>query len=312
MNQRTNWFAEAKYGLFVHYLYDMQNDPAFATSYGKTTSWDETVNEFNAERFALDASQTGAEYVIFTMMQVLKYMIAPNEAYARYTGYMNGEAASSRDLVEDLYKALNARGIKLMLYWTGDGPRADEQASIGLGLDGAKSGVEMRINPVFLQRWAEVAREYGERYRDKVAGWWVDGCYEWSGYDQTSMRLLTEALRAGHRDRIIAYNPGINVPIIAYSPYEDYTAGELNDFGPLPESRWLNGEQWHAASHLGAHWGGVGNKYETSYLIDYVRNVAAKSGVVSIDVAVYRDGSIAAEHVDQLNHLRKAVRGGSR
>jgi hypothetical protein len=40
---------------------------------------------------------------------------------------------STRDLVADLYRSLEKRGIKLMLYWTGDGPREDAQATQGLG-----------------------------------------------------------------------------------------------------------------------------------------------------------------------------------
>ncbi|MBP1990520.1 alpha-L-fucosidase [Paenibacillus eucommiae] len=309
MNDRTDWFAEAKYGLFIHYLYDMQNDASWKTSYGKSTSWDEAVLEFDAGRFARDAAQTGAKYVIFTMMQVLKYMIAPNETYERYTGYQPGESTSSRDLVEDLYTELHKYGIELMLYWTGDGPRQDEQASVGLGLDKAMSGEEMKINPLFMQRWTEVAREYGWRYGDRVAGWWVDGCYDWSGYDQESLGLLAEALREGNANRIIAFNPGIYSPVIGYSSHEDYTAGEVNHFEDVPSSRWIGGEQWHIASHLGNHWGGLGTKYPTEDLLEYVRSVNAKSGVVSLDVAVYRDGKIAEEQVEQLGHLKRMTWG---
>lgn len=70
-------------------------------------------------------------------------MIAPNAQYDVYTGYAPGEACATRDLVLDLYDALSPQGIKLMLYWTGDGPHFDQQvfhcckcSSTQEGLDG--------------------------------------------------------------------------------------------------------------------------------------------------------------------------------
>jgi hypothetical protein len=39
----------------------------------------------------------------------------------------------SWNLVEDLYQALHRRGVRLILYWTGDGRREDAQAAKALG-----------------------------------------------------------------------------------------------------------------------------------------------------------------------------------
>ena len=59
---------------------------------------------------------TGARYAVITMMQGTQYMIAPNAKFNELTGYAPGEACSTRDLVLDLWKALDAHGLKLMLY----------------------------------------------------------------------------------------------------------------------------------------------------------------------------------------------------
>jgi hypothetical protein len=61
---------------------------------------------------------TGARYAIITMMQGTQYMIAPNAEFDKVTGYAPGEACATRDLVLDLWEALNKRGLKLLLYVT--------------------------------------------------------------------------------------------------------------------------------------------------------------------------------------------------
>ena len=74
----TDWFQRAGYGVFVHYLEDLQNDPQQIQSLGRRTSWDECVREFDANRFAEAIGATGAGYVFFTMHQRTRFLIAPN------------------------------------------------------------------------------------------------------------------------------------------------------------------------------------------------------------------------------------------
>ncbi len=306
-NPATDWFHKAGYGIFVHYLEDLQNETNKVHSLGKHTSWDECVKEFDVEKFAETMAQVNAGYVIFTMHQRTRFLIAPNETFDKLTGYKPGEACATRDLVEDLYQALSKRNIPLMLYWTGDGPRQDEQAAKALGWS----------QPVpldYVKKWASVVREYGERYGKKVAGWWVDGCYPFLGYDEERLRILAEALKAGNKDRIIALNPGVQQKVQFYTIYEDYTCGEQNDFLDVPSSRWINGVQWHilsflgcGASSIGAAWAMPGVKYSKSELIDYVSDVTRADGVVSIDVLLFRDGSLDRSQIEALKPLRSGI-----
>ena len=122
----TDWLAEAGHGVFTHYLDSLQNNFG-RNSQGKNSSWDACVAEFDAEAYAESAAAAGAQYAVITMMQGSRQMIAPNSVYDNFTGYAPGEACSTRDLVLDISAALNARGLKLMLYWTGDGPHLDPQ-----------------------------------------------------------------------------------------------------------------------------------------------------------------------------------------
>jgi len=283
--------------VFVHYLSGLQNSKDALHSLGKQTSWDECVREFDTERFAQTMADVGAPYVIFTIMQVSRFMIAPNATFDRLSGYQPGEACATRDLIEDLYQSLHKRGIPLMLYYTGDGPRGDERA-------GPAFGCSDPVTNEFVQKWADVVREYGERYGDKVAGYWVDGAYPFIGYDDEKLALFAQGLKAGNAKRIIAFNRGVDPLVMSYTKHEDYTCGEQNSFYDIPPQRFLDGEQWHILSYLGPTWGQPGTKYTKQELADYVSDVNERGGVVSIEVMLFRDGSLDRSQVEMLKGVR--------
>ena len=254
MNPNTDWFQKAGYGVFVHYLNGLQNNREQINSLGRETSWDDAVKEFDTERFAEQMAEAGANYVIFTVMQITRHLIAPNATYDRLTGYKPGEACATRDLIEDLYQSLNKRHIPLMLYYTGDGPRDDPKSGPAFGF----------TNPVtkeFVEKWASVAQEYGERYKEKVVGYWVDGSYPFIGYTDETLGIMTRGLNAGNPKRIVALNRGVDPQVLAYTPVEDYTCGEQNSFFDMPAERFLKGEQWHILSYMGSGLGHPGSQY---------------------------------------------------
>lgn len=296
----TDWFSKAGYGVFVHYLAGLQNDARQVHSLGRETSWDECVREFDTERFADAMAQAGAGYVIFTIMQVSRFMIAPNATFDEITGYRPGEACATRDLIEDLYRSLSRRNIPLMLYFTGDGPRGDEKAA-------AAFGWAWPPPREFVEKWAAVGREYSLRYGEKIAGWWVDGCYSWIGYDDDRLGLMAEALRAGNPRAIVALNPGVQDRVRPYTRHEDYTAGEQNAFFDRPLQRFVDGEQWHILSYLGTGWAQPGVRYGKQEMIEYVAEVNRFGGVVSIDVLLYRDGGLDRSQLEVLKALRPGI-----
>jgi hypothetical protein len=78
-NPNTDWFRDAGWGVFVHYLWDVQNVGGRENTQGKpSTNWNAFVNEFDTEKFAEQVQETGAPYVFVTMMQRTRYLIAPN------------------------------------------------------------------------------------------------------------------------------------------------------------------------------------------------------------------------------------------
>jgi hypothetical protein len=303
MNPNTDWFQKAGYGVFVHYLAGLQNNREQVHSLGRGTPWDECVREFDTERFADTMAEVGAGYVIFTVMQIGRELIAPSATFDRITGYRPGEACATRDLIEDLYRSLSRRSLPLMLYYTGDGPRGDPKA-------GPAFGWQSPVTTEFVQKWGSVAQEYGERYGDKVAGWWVDGCYPWIGYDDEKLAAFAKALRAGNPNRIVAFNRGVDPKVLSYTPHEDYTCGEQNRFFDMPVSRFLDGEQWHILSYLGTGWGHPGSQYSKRELAEYVFDVNQRGGVVSVDVLLFRDGSLDRSQVELLKAVRQELTTG--
>jgi hypothetical protein len=167
-NPNTDWFSQAKYGIFIHFL------PSGKDGLKK-------VEQFDAGALASQLEELGAGYFIVTLGQNSGYFNSPNAAYEERTGYQPGERCSTRDLPLDLARALQAKGIRLMLYLPCQVPNEDARAQKAFGLpQGAK---DQPIDTAFAERWCEVIQEWSDRYGDKVAGWWFDGGYEHIGFN---------------------------------------------------------------------------------------------------------------------------------
>ena len=302
-------FYEYRWGVFNHFLYVIQNNPDLPNSYGKSTSWDELVNEFDAEALAKQLNEIGAKYYVITVMQGTKYMIAPNNAFDKIAGTKPGEACSTRDLIMDISNALEKYGIDLFLYFTGDGPYKNEDIGKKFGFVEPR---EVGVTMDFVVRWASVLKEYSLRYGSKIKGWWVDGCYrDQFKYTDELLKLLYDACKAGNPDAIVALNGGLFKDLHMNYFDEDFVCGEFNSLGFLPKERFVNGKaQAHILCPLGtrgcgigASWGSFGLAYDPQYIADYVRALHKAGGVITFDIGVYRDGSFAEEQVDALKYV---------
>lgn len=294
-NPNTDWFREARYGVFMHFL------PADAKGLG-------LVERFDVELLADQVAGGGAKYLVLTLGQNSGYFNSPNATYDRFTGYVAGERCAKRDLPLALYPVLHAKGIRLMLYLPCQAPNQDARAQKAFGL--AEGKRDQPLDLEFARKWAQVIQEWSDRYGDKVAGWWFDGGYAHIHFNDAMAEVYAQAAKHGNPKAIVTFNPGVRV--IHYTEAEDYTAGELNDpFGQLPASRWLSGSQWHALTFLGSNWGQRNTRYPAERWANWVRAVTAKGGVVTLDMGPNYDpqtgpiGSLAAAQLEQL----KAVKG---
>ncbi len=297
-NRRAEWFKDAKFGVFIHFL-------------GGGPEWAEQVNAFDVDQLAKQIEETKAGYLIFTLGQNSGYYCSPNAAYEKYAGYKIGERCPARDLPMEIADKLLKRGVRMMLYLPSRSPQTDKQAMAGLhDVHQSKPAPQE-----FTKRWSDVIREWSLRYKEKAAGWWFDGAYNSEGWDDLSKdynwKTWAAACRAGNPDSILAFNRGANLEIafIKQTDEQDYTAGERTLFDAMPQTYPAPEPlQWHLLSFLGSNWGKKdGPTNSDQYMIDYIKKVNSMGGVVSIDVGINADGGIYQPHLDQLKAIGKAV-----
>jgi len=312
-------FYNRKWGVFNHYICSIQNNPDTENSYGRQTSWDEAVREFDTEILAKTLHEMGAGYYIIVIMQGSKYMIAPNATFDKIAGTKPGEACSTRDLISDLYSSLSKYDIDLFLYFTGDGPYKNHPEGDRFGfVEPRGDGVTMP----FVERWASVLEEYAVRYGDKIKGWWIDGVFDTFKYTNELMKPYYDACKKGNPEALVAFNNGgwWNDYFEKWYEHEDFIAGERNDFDIVPDRRFYDGAQAHVLAPVGLSrldieapkrytqsWGSFGLKHTKEYLADYLKRANEVGAVVTFDMGLYRDGKLDPIQVDAITYAAKGI-----
>ncbi len=304
---RANWMPRAQWGVMNHYLADWQ---ARAHNLDMTVEeWNRLIDGFDVEGLASQLRSAGAHYYQISIGQNSGYYLAPNAAYDRITGIQPSKC-SRRDLVADLATALARRGIRLMVYLPSGAPSQDKAADAAL---------EWRNGPVpnkeFQAKWEEVIREWSTRWGRKVSGWWFDGCYfpnsMYRSTDAPNFASFAAAARAGNPDAVVAFNPGVVYRILSLTPYEDFTAGEIDKPDQVTIRRAVDGKvdgtQIHMLSYLGRTWGMGDPRFTTDEVIGYTRKIRENGGAVTWDVPIGLNGHIAQPFLDQLTALGKAL-----
>ena len=77
---------------------------------------------------------------------------------------------------------------------------------------------------------------------------------------------------------------------------------------PVPTERWRAGKQFHVLSFLGPGWAAPGCRFDLAFLADYVAKVNQVGGVVTIDMALYHDGSLDPKQLEFMSKVRPAVK----
>jgi hypothetical protein len=301
----TDWFVKAGYGVWFHFL-DLTTPRR-----GPSKSYPDAVNDLDVEALANLVEETGAGYVIFTTNHGHPTCPAPIRSWEElHPGW-----TTRRDLIGDLADALNKRGIRLLLYMNCPGLGNLEQLA-GALIDSPTVSEEK-----YAEILTKVFTEIGLRYRDRVAGYWLDS---WFLTDESYPNLpadkLFEAIKTGYSDRLIAYN---HWAFPVETKWQDYWAGELTE---LPVKRFKTryirrgageGLQAHSAIKLDAPWFHITPDtnmepplYNAEQLIEYVKTCMEDQAVVSIGVGIFQEGTIGEQSLQLLRTLRRAVRKG--
>jgi len=319
---RLCWFREANWGVMFHYL----DKPASSTTVSSTSAeeWNRRVESFDVARFAATVKETGAGYVIFTLGQNTGHFCAPNPVYDGIVG-IRPSKLSRRDLIMELAEALLPE-VKLIAYLPSHAPAHDAQAVDRLRLhpswDGSAWGLRAPLPAAapadqrlaqFQRHWEDIITWWGERWGEKVAGWWLDGCYfpdkMYRDREEPNFASFARALRAGNGERILAFNSGTSRPFERLAAEQDYTAGETSNRMPAP-NKWepmgetIDGMQMHVLSYLGDWWGEGGPRFSTEWVRAYTRMVVERGGVMTWDVPIRADGEIPSGFLDQLQACR--------
>ena len=305
--------ANKKWGVFNHYLYNIQNNPAYPNNQGAgETSWQECTAALDVKKIARQLHEIGAGYYFITSMQGRRYMIAENARYREIVGDdVADECLSKRDLIEELYEALSEYGIDLYIYFTGDGPYKDEEEGKKFGFIEPRANISME----FCEKWASVLGWYAKKYAGKIKGYWIDGCYdEWFGYTTEKLEPYYNAVKSADPNALITMNNGVKVGLYRYFPKEDYVSGEQENLNVIPEGRYLDGAQTFILTPIGngdmgigCAWGSGGLSYTGDELADYAERVVAAGGVVTFDCMVARDGSFDEDQMRALKAVGDRV-----
>ncbi len=288
--EETNWLSIAKYGVFFHYLYGMED-----------------MKSFDVDKFAADILKTGAGYVIFTLGQNSGFYCGPNAVFEEITQNSVGSRCYEGDIPMQISKALAPHGVKLMLYSPSHPPSHDIQGAAFFNVSD-KAGNDWLMNDASVKSWCKVIKCWAEHYGDNIAGWWFDGFYPWIKLDEAYAEQYKQAVMAGNEHSIIALNQGVEAVAAPANKYCDFTAGEFNDFEHLPNERFVDGAQWHSLSYLGSSWAGRGARYSGEYMAAHIAKANTLGGVVTVDMYIAPDGCLDIDQLAVMEAVKEAIR----
>ena len=114
----TDWFRDCRWGVFTHYLVSKELS---------VRQWNRRVESFDVKHLANRLAAIGAPYYVITIGQNSGHYCSPNATYDGFVG-IRPSKCSRRDLVADLYEALESKGIRLLVYLPSGAPDQDDVA----------------------------------------------------------------------------------------------------------------------------------------------------------------------------------------
>jgi hypothetical protein len=286
----ATWMSDAGYGLMFHWTSQSVNPD------GSRKEFAEAVNDFDVQRFARMVGETGAGYVIFTVGHAEQYCPAPLQNWER----CHPGKTTERDLMGEIANELKAEGVRLICYLHSAGT--------------ARFGLVK--NDEFFRDLVDILSEMGERYEDRLAGYWFDCWYQiFEGYPDVPFEALYRACKAGNKDRIIALNSWIYPPV---TPWQDFWAGEVGNPIEIPVHGYMrNGPApelpYQALLTMENYWVQKTAripepKFKSSELSRYIRDCMENGGAVTINLGIYQNGTVGAGALQVMKGVKSQIR----
>lgn len=282
----TDFMLQAKYGAMFHWTTNSINQQ------GQKVPWQQMVSQFNMQNFANMVVEMGVGYVLFTPAHAVRTFPAPLKAWEKYHPGMT----TTRDLIMEMADALNARGVKLMLYFP---PQFAWNSPVTADFNTANK---------------EILTEIGERYGKKVVGYWFDGLYQGAEkYPDFNFESLNQYCKAGNPDRVYCLNSWIYPSV---TPWQDYWAGEVAGLVTMPTTRYFTngpavGLQSQLLVILEPQWWmdqlGRTPSYSAQQMSNYTVSAIRNGVVLTINTMIYADGTILPASLNVFRAIKQAV-----
>ncbi|MDR3268356.1 MAG: alpha-L-fucosidase [Tannerella sp.] len=288
----ASWLASVPYGLMFHWTSEASPQK------GKPLPFADAVRNFDVTQFANMVQEAGAGYVIFTIGHAEAYCPAPIQSWEQY----HPGTTTNRDLIAEIADELAKRDIKLITYF-----------AVHVFAQHLDSKEFMRVS-------TDILNEIGQRYGEKIAGYWFDGWYQCiEEHPDLSMDSFYTAAKTGNPGRIIALNTW-TYP--AFTQRQDYWAGETYSDCSAPSSRIIKegpgaGLPFQALLALEGDWVYARSQYpddkpipapvlDIQYMTNLVKSCKGK-GPVTFNLLIYQDGTVSEQSMQFIRQLKKNI-----
>lgn len=302
MTNRANWLKEAGFGVFCHWTTHSVPEN------GEKKPHSQAIQDFDIDTFTKQIIDTGARFLFFTITHADMHLPFPlaemDEIVPNHT--------SERDLVSELYERLSPHGIKLCVYFNGEGCTDPEWST----------RVKFHTDPMAHAEYCyHITEAISKKFGDKISGWWIDCCYEPGICGGRGLRYdykrYARALRSGNPESIVAFNFRGTEPWGSEWGREiaDFQAGEENDlsFYPSGARSGESGLQWFGLCWMDDFW--VHEKegepipcHSNEKVLNYVHRVVENGGAFAYNVAPYQEGRISEKTMEQLLWLKNNLK----
>ena len=306
-----DWMQKGPFGLMVHWLSHIAPRPGGP----KLEGWDEAVDAFPVDTFCDEVASTGAGWLIFPFGQNTGLYCSPNTCLEEH---LPGHC-SKRDLFREIAEGITHRGMRMIAYLPSAVRSQSEEVREAFGWD-----LDPKDKREFQRRYAGVVRAWSESMGPLISAWWFDGGYEGTRtdftYDNTRFEIPEwgEAVRAGNPDSVYCLNPGANTFQYCIED-EGYLAGEANDLRVTPGRPLVGDKQWHALTWIDCFWmhTEAGKRIDAPRYFDpelhtYLHRCHGNGGAVTLNIGMYRDGSLAEDSLAQVRRMGELMKAGEK
>ena len=301
----TRSFRSAKYGLMFHW------HTWTAPRHGPLLPYAEAVRSFKVEPFVEQVLATGAGFVTITTSHSDMVIPAPIKSL---DAVLPGRT-SERDLIGEIADALNKHGVKLFLYY-----------HLGSNSDPAwqkASGFWETDTTTFWKNWCAVIGEMGDRYGDKLAGWWFDDGTASYYYRSAPWEKLANTALRGNPKRLVGFNSWILPPATEFqhlflgeSQPDPTVMGTLkpSDNGMISSGMYRGLQASAALTMEQEGWGHskleaeIGPpRYTAEQLTGMVRRFEALGNVPIFNCSIYQDGTFSPKTVEVIQAMNRLL-----